>query len=406
MKAPPSEDSKRKTFAANLLLEGHRCLVVGGGKIATRKLKILLDAGALPEVVAPELAPAMKELCEKSGAVVRLREFEDSDLDGAFLVFAATGSAELNARVAALCAKGGRLCCAIDAHWTEGSFITPASFELEGVKIAVSTGGASCRRSKAIKESLALQLKVMEGAEPFVLGVDHSTLPLEARAKFQLDAKAQDRLAFLFGGVRGMREFMILNTCNRLETIGVAFLREPGAEMMKLALGFDALPEGSVYLKRGHDAFAHLAALAAGLRSQSIGEKHIVSQLKDALKLARRKGWGSAFIQELLDYALHISKDIRAELGSLLEGGEIEDFAIELARRKAQEGTKALVLGTGALGKAVAAKLVAKGFQTAALYHSKKPDSPACPCEKIDAPRVFSRRPDWSSPPAPARSRS
>ena len=365
-----------RTFAANLMLEGRRCLVVGGGKIASRKIKLLADSKAVIAVVSPEVSPTAKETCEEAGAEMILREFQDSDLDGAFLVFAATDSSGLNAKIVSLCSTRGVLCCAIDANWPDGSFITPASFESGGVKVAISTGGASCRKSKLLKESLSLHIRSIEDADLFVAGFDHSLLSLEERSKLHLEGDSLERAGRLLSRVWGLHEFMILSTCNRLEIIGAASLDKAAEELVKSISGLDTLPDGSYYVKRSWEAFSHLPSVAAGVFSQTPGEKHVVSQIKDSLKLARERAWAGPLIQEWVDAALHISKHIRADIEPLFKTNEIEDLAIRLAEAKlgSLKGVEALVLGTGRLGLEVAGKLIYAGAKVTALYHSKVPE--------------------------------
>ena len=371
----PLDGKTMKTFAANLMLEGKRCLVVGGGKIASRKIKLLAESKAKIFVVAPEISQSAKDLCVESGAEMLIREFQDSDLEDTFLAFAATDSSSLNAKIVALCSERGLLCCAIDANWPNGSFITPASFESGGVKVAISTGGASCRKSKLLKESLSLHISSIENADLFVLGFDHKHLSLEQRASLHLEGDSLERAGRLLSRVWGLHEFMILNTCNRMEIIGAASPDHAAEELIKNILGIDALPQSSYYVKRGWEAFSHLPSVAAGVHSQTPGEKHIVAQLKDALKLARERSWAGPLIQEWVDAALHISKHIRADIEPLFQSGEIEDMAIRLAKERlgGLKDLNALVLGTGRLGSELAEKLIAAGVKVTCLYHSKKP---------------------------------
>jgi len=362
-----------KTFAANLLLAGRLCVLAGGGKVASRKLKSLLDAGGRALVVAPDVSPAVEELCRSSGSEIRKREFRDFDIDGAFLVIAATDDASLNRHLAELCASKGVLCCAADSSWPLGSFIAPASFEADGLKIAISSGGASCRRSRMLKDSLARHVKALEGADIAVIGFDHSSLPLDERERRHLIGSSLEEAGEALSCIWGLHEFMLLNTCNRLELICVL---SPGEHIQRLivkALGL----EGACYVKRSWDAFSHLPALAAGMLSQTPGEKHIVSQLKDALELARSHGWAGSLIQNWFDVALHISKHIRAEAEPLCGACEIEDLALRYIKEQlgSLDGLRTVVVGAGEIGAAIVERLAASGCEVEWLYRSRKPAS-------------------------------
>ncbi len=148
-----SRGVERRTFPVNLLLEGRPALVVGGGRVALHKAEILLAAGALVTLVSPEVIPEGAAL---AGSIRHIeRGFEDGDLDGFFIVFAATDDPEFNGRVLERCRELGLLCGAVDANWRKGDFITPAVLRRDGLTIAVSTGGRSCLRSRLVKEGLA-----------------------------------------------------------------------------------------------------------------------------------------------------------------------------------------------------------------------------------------------------------
>jgi siroheme synthase-like protein len=75
----------------NLLVSGRRCVVVGGGRIAARKIEALLGAGAEVHVVAPVLGSEVQELRDRGAVTVSQRSFEPADLDGAWLATTATG---------------------------------------------------------------------------------------------------------------------------------------------------------------------------------------------------------------------------------------------------------------------------------------------------------------------------
>jgi precorrin-2 dehydrogenase len=135
---------------ACLDLEGRSCLVVGGGPVALEKTNGLLDCGARVTVVAPELADDLRDL------PVELieRGYVTSDLDGRFLVVAATSDTELNRRVHADAEERALLCNVADVPEL-CSFILPAVYRRDPIAIAVSTGGASPALAQRIRSEIA-----------------------------------------------------------------------------------------------------------------------------------------------------------------------------------------------------------------------------------------------------------
>lgn len=127
-------------FPIFLKLDGRRCLVVGGGEIALRKVRLLLSAGADVVVAAPALCPALAALAA-DGRVRHLAEaFADAQLEDAWLVIAATGEPAVNRTVCAAAARHRIWANAVD-DGASGSYITPAIIDRSPLVIALSTGG-------------------------------------------------------------------------------------------------------------------------------------------------------------------------------------------------------------------------------------------------------------------------
>lgn len=148
------ETEERPILPACLLVAGRLCLVVGGGRIATRKVGHLLDADADVTIVSPAVSEDLRAHVRRGRARHVAREFMDSDADGQYVVFAATDNEAVNRRVIASCRARRVLCSAVDANWPDGDFVTPAICREGGVVVTVSTGGRSCRVARIIKERL------------------------------------------------------------------------------------------------------------------------------------------------------------------------------------------------------------------------------------------------------------
>lgn len=116
-------------------------LVVGGGRVAARKVAALLESGAHVRVVAPRIDPALEELRARSAALaIRRGTYENADLGDALLVIAATDDPALNARIASDARSCGRLVNVVDAPEL-GNCITPAVHRAGELVVAVSAGG-------------------------------------------------------------------------------------------------------------------------------------------------------------------------------------------------------------------------------------------------------------------------
>lgn len=92
----PSERASVAGYPVNLVVTGRRCIVVGAGRIAARKIEALLDAGARVHVVATELGDEVRAWGDVGRVTVAERAFEASDLDGAWLATAATDEPAVN----------------------------------------------------------------------------------------------------------------------------------------------------------------------------------------------------------------------------------------------------------------------------------------------------------------------
>ncbi len=141
-----------------LLLDptGRRVVVVGGGAVATRRVPPLVEAGALVEVIAPAVDPALAA----SGAVIHRREFSAGDLSGAWLVLACTNDPAVNAAVSAAADRSQIWCVRADAA-TEGTARVPAVTRSGRLTVAVNAGDDP-RLAATLRDAIALQLDTGE----------------------------------------------------------------------------------------------------------------------------------------------------------------------------------------------------------------------------------------------------
>jgi len=137
-------------------LQGKRALVVGGGKVAQRKIETLLEHGASVQVVAKELTATLEELRNHEKIEFLGDEFSEAFLEGAFLVFAATDDASLNRRVSQAAQQRGLLVNAVDQP-ADCNFIVPSVLSRGDLLIAVSTSGKSPAFARKVRVELERQ---------------------------------------------------------------------------------------------------------------------------------------------------------------------------------------------------------------------------------------------------------
>jgi siroheme synthase-like protein len=134
-------------------LRGLRCVVVGGGEVALRKVGALLDSGAQVELISPTLQPELAAWRDAGRLQHMARPYAPGDLAGAFLVIAATDRREVNAAVAAEARERGMLHNIADDP-DAGNFHTLGAVQRGDVLLAVSTGGGSPALAAHIRRKL------------------------------------------------------------------------------------------------------------------------------------------------------------------------------------------------------------------------------------------------------------
>ena len=136
-------------YLVGLRLAGKKVVVVGGGTVAQRRLPLLIANGADVHVITRSATPAVEVM---TGITLELREFRDGDLEDVWYVIAATDDPEVNAAVVAEAERRHIFCVRADVA-REGTAVTPASFEYEGLSVGVLAGGEH-RRSASIRSAI------------------------------------------------------------------------------------------------------------------------------------------------------------------------------------------------------------------------------------------------------------
>ncbi len=134
-------------------LSGKRCVVVGGGQVALRKVRALLEHEAEVKVISPELCPELVQMAEKKIILVVPRGYNDGDLEGVFVAIAATDDGKINRKVADEARQRGVLVNVVDKP-EHSDFIVPSYLRRGALTIAVSTAGKSPALARKIRTRL------------------------------------------------------------------------------------------------------------------------------------------------------------------------------------------------------------------------------------------------------------
>jgi len=197
-----------------LNINGNKCVIVGGGKVALRKVKMLLECGAKVTVISPILHQDLVRLAQ--GKALRLieRDYEPGDLDGAVVVIAATDAEEVNRNVAHEAKKRGILVNVVDDPG-ESDFIVPSFLRRGDLTIAISTGGTSPALAKKIRTKLEQDFGKEYGLLLPLIGEVRSTVKEKAimvREKAWQEALDLDSLIRLIQkGQREKAKTLLLN---------------------------------------------------------------------------------------------------------------------------------------------------------------------------------------------------
>jgi hydroxymethylbilane synthase len=297
-------------YPVALSVRGRHAVVVGGGAVAARKVRGLLDARARVAVVAPELAPALAALAEAGEIAWTPRRYEAGDLAGAFLAFAATGDGATDAMVVGEARALGIL--VNDASDAErGDFATPAVHRAGSLTVTVDSGGLSPSFTKRVRDELALQFDARYARAAATLGALRervkAVVPPEQRAAVMAHFAERDleelaamppgaveheveRAAETLAGVVPS-ETAALRCATRASKLALVQARAVMAELAK-----NGLPSTVVEVTTRGDAVQDRSIAAIGT------DNVFVKELELALRERRA------------DYAVHSCKDLPSTL--------------------------------------------------------------------------------------------
>jgi glutamyl-tRNA reductase len=217
--------------------------------------------------------------------------------------------------------------------------------------------------------------------ELFVIGLSHRETPVAVRERLAIVPGELESTLKRALGLPGMREVVIVSTCNRIELYGafgdceeaVAGVRGLLAE--QLGAGADPSLEPHVilrkyaYERRRRDALRHLFRVAASLDSLVVGEPQILGQLKEAYELAARAGTAGALLGSVFPRAFRVARKVRRDTGIAEQKVSVSSVAVDLARKvwSGFEGRRVLLIGAGKMGDLAARILAREGANLAVI---------------------------------------
>lgn len=145
--------SSQEFYPLFLKISGKRCVVVGGGGVALRKVKALLEHGASVEVISPDPCLELVGLAEKGRIRILQRHYQPGDLRKAFLAIAATDNSDINRQVVKE-AKSKAVLVNVADDPENSDFIVPSYMRRGDMTIAVSTAGRSPALARKIRARL------------------------------------------------------------------------------------------------------------------------------------------------------------------------------------------------------------------------------------------------------------
>lgn len=162
-------------YPVNLDIKGRQCLVVGGGRVGSRKVDTLVQCGAVVTVVSAEVSQTVEQLADEKAILLKQRAYRASDVEGMFLVIGATDNETLNRQINADAERLNLLCNIADRPEI-CNFILPAIVRRGSFVMAISTAGKSPAFAKHVRKRLETQFGPEYGVVLELMGAIRSKL--------------------------------------------------------------------------------------------------------------------------------------------------------------------------------------------------------------------------------------
>ncbi len=204
----------------------------------------------------------------------------------------------------------------------------------------------------------------------YVIGLNHKTADIEVREKLAFSGERLEEGLAQIMMVPGIREAIILSTCNRVEIyISASDDEQIPEKIMDFLSRFHSLQrdnlERSLYIYRDLEGVSHIFRVASSLDSMVVGEPQILGQIKDAFDFALSKQTTGIILNKLLKKAISVAKRIRTETRIAENAVSISYAAVELAKKifTDLEDKLFMLLGAGEMAELAARHLVNCGVK-------------------------------------------
>ncbi|SNS99978.1 glutamyl-tRNA reductase [Granulicella rosea] len=201
-----------------------------------------------------------------------------------------------------------------------------------------------------------------------LLGVNHNTAPIDVRERLAIPAGRLADATRTLAHQPGIREGLILSTCNRVELLTVQESdAAQNSDLLRFLDEYFAVPASTIqphlYEFREREAVRHLFRVASSLDSMVVGEPQILGQVKESYTVAREVGAVSGTLEGLLQRAFTVAKKVRSETQIGSSSVSIASVAVDLARKifGSLAGKQVLLVGAGKMSELAARHLIQQG---------------------------------------------
>jgi glutamyl-tRNA reductase len=225
------------------------------------------------------------------------------------------------------------------------------------------------QRLTLVKPDSAAVPQCTRGGSLVLVGVNHTTAPLEVRERLAISAARLPDAIRTLAHQPGIREALILSTCNRVEFVT---WQDEGSDtsnpsLLRFLHEYFAIPSNTIephlYEFREREAVRHLFRVACSLDSMVVGEPQILGQVKDSYTVAREVGAVSNTLELLFQRAFSVAKRVRTETQIGSNSVSIASVAVDLARKifGSLQGKTVLLVGAGKMSELAARHLIQQG---------------------------------------------